>query len=144
MYALLGRRRIHALYTLSVPSAAMFFLGILISRVFGNVTNANAATLSAKQYLTKMERVMSKAKSVEMTQSTSVKMSMNGETVSLKATGNAIIFFNSGKAKYVQKVTAATAGQKETQTVRMYVKKSGEKLYMYTSSDGKLHRVSFR
>ncbi|MCI7323582.1 MAG: hypothetical protein MR508_09875 [Lachnospiraceae bacterium] len=113
---------------------------MLVVSVFGNATTANAATLTADQYLAKMAKVNAKTKSVEMSQSTTVNMTMNGQTISSKASGSGIIFFNSGKAKYVQKITVKAADQKETQTTRMYVKKSGGKLYLYTSEDGKTYQ----
>lgn len=109
---------------------------MLVVSVFGNVTTADAATLSAKQYLVKMEKVMSKVKSVEMSQSTTVGMSMNGEKISSKVSGSIVLFNDSMKAKCVQKATVTMAGQKQTSTVRMYVKQSKGKLYVYTSTDG--------
>lgn len=112
---------------------------MLVVSVFGNVANANAATLTAKQYLSKMEKAYSKAKSVEMTQSTSVNMKIMGQEYTIKVSGSGIIFFNSAKAKYVQKMTTSMLGQKTNQTVTMYVKKSKGKLYMYTSTDGKTY-----
>lgn len=113
---------------------------MLVVSVFGNVTPANAATLTAKQYLAKMDKAYSKAKSVEMSQSTSVTMKMMGEEITSKVSGNGIVFFNSAKAKFVQKTTTSIAGQKQSQTSRIYVKKSGSKLYMYTSTDGKTYQ----
>lgn len=112
---------------------------MLVVSVFGNVTPANAATLTAKQYLAKMDKAYSKAKSMEMSQSTSVTMKMMGEEITLKASGNGIVFFNSAKAKLVQKTTTSMAGQKTSQNSIIYVKKSGGKLYMYTSTDGKTY-----
>lgn len=120
-------------------TAGLLMVLMLVVSVFGNVVNANAATLTAKQYLSKMEKVYSKAKSVEMTQSTSVNMKMMGQEITSKVSGSGIIFFNSAKAKYVQKVTTSMPGQKTNQTVTMYVKKSKGKLYMYTSTDGKTY-----
>lgn len=120
-------------------TAGLLMVLMLVVSVFGNVTTANAATLSAKKYLAKMEKAYAKAKSVEMKQSTSVTLNTMGQEVVSKVSGSGIVFFKSGKAKYVQKVTTIAGGQKSNQTVRMYVKKSKGKLYMYTSSDGKTY-----
>lgn len=57
-------------------TAGLLMVLMLVVSVFGNVTPANAATLTAKQYLAKMDKAYSKAKSVEMSQSTSVTMKM--------------------------------------------------------------------
>lgn len=110
-------------------TAGLLMAMMLVVSVCSNVTTADAATLSAKQYLAKMEKAMSKVKSVEMSQSTSVVMETAGQKMTSKVTGSGIFHFDSTKAKYVQKTKTSGFGQKQTQTDRMYVKKSKGKIY---------------
>ena len=116
-------------------TAGLLMAMMLVVSVCSNVTTEDAATLSAKQYLAKMEKAYSKAKSFEMSQSTSVVMETAGQKMTSKVTGSGIFHFDSTKAKYVQKTKTSGFGQKPTQTDRMYVKKSKGKIYIYTSND---------
>lgn len=116
-------------------TAGLLMAMMLVVSVCSNVTTEDAATLSAKQYLAKMEKAYSKAKSFEMSQSTSVVMETAGQKMTSKVTGSGIFHFDSTKAKYVQKTKTSGFGQKQPQTDRMYVKKSKGKIYIYTSND---------
>lgn len=120
-------------------TAGLLMVMMLVVGVCSNVTTADAATLSAKQYLAKMEKAMSKVKSVEMSQSVSVAMKGLGQKVTVKAKGSGNFHFDSAKTKYVLKMTISSAGKKETVPLYMYTKKSGGKLSFYFSVDGKTY-----
>lgn len=67
---------------------------MLVFSVPGNLTVANAATLTAKQYLVKMQKAQKKVKSYEMKYSVKMDMSVAGESSSMKATSSQIVFTN--------------------------------------------------
>lgn len=102
----------------------------------GNLTVANAATLTAKQYLVKMQEAQKKVKSYEMKYSAKMDMSVEGESSSMKATSSQIVFTKPVKVKSVTKMTATQGGQSKTQTTKTYMKESKGKLNEYTSVDG--------
>ena len=63
--------------------AAALLTAVMAVGVLANVTPASAATLTAKQYLTKMEKASKKAKSYEVTQTVSLKASQAGQECDL-------------------------------------------------------------
>lgn len=102
---------------------------------FGGVTTVDAATISAKQYITKMAKAQKKAKSYELSQSTSMKMSCAGETVSEKVSQKETVFTKPLKAKAVVKTTI-NSNKAKTETLYLKETKQG-KVVEYTTTDGK-------
>lgn len=103
----------------------------------GTVTPADAATLSAKQYLVKMDKVTAKAKSYEMTQTTTLKMSSQGQDMTLKTTSKQIVFQNPIKAKAVATSTIKGAGMDSSSKVVTYLKEDSKgNVSQYISIDG--------
>lgn len=102
-----------------------------------SVTPAGAATLTAKQYLTKMEKVAAKAKSYELSQTMTVKSISEGQTSSVKTTAKSITFQNPIKSKTVQTMTMKGDGVDSTSKIVSYTKEDSDgKIYQYTSVDG--------
>lgn len=109
---------------------------MLACSVPGNVTVANAATLTAKQYLVKMQKAQKKVKSYEMKNAVKMEMSVAGESSSVKATSSQIVFTKPVKVKSVTKTTVTQGEQSETQTTKTYMKESKGKINEFTSTDG--------
>ena len=116
--------------------AGLLTLAVAAS-VLGTVTPASAATLTAKQYLTKMEKASKKAKSYDVTQTTSMTMDMNGQSMNIKQTNKQICFQDPIKSKTVTTSKVTSAGTTQTSKSVVYLKETSKgKVYAFTSVDG--------
>ena len=117
--------------------AAALLTAVMAVGVVANVTPASAATLTAKQYLTKMEKASKKAKSYEVAQTTTAKASQAGQTVTSKTTVKHIVFQDPIKSKAVTTVTMTGEGVEQSSKVITYLKEDSKgNIYEYVSSDG--------
>lgn len=111
---------------------------VMAVSAFASATPAQAASLSARQYLTKMTKATEKAKSYELKMNMDMDMSMQGQTASAKTTTTSIVFTNPMKMKTVVNMSVSAAGEKSTKSKSItYAKQKGDQLLVYTSSDGK-------
>ena len=116
--------------------AGLLTLAVACS-VLGTVTPASAATLTAKQYLTKMEKASKKLKSYEMTQTTSMTMEMNGQSMDMKQTSKQIFFQDPIKSKVVTTSKVTSDGTTQTSKSVVYLKETSKgKVYAFASIDG--------
>ena len=116
--------------------AGLLTLAVAAS-VLGSVTPASAATLTAKQYLTKMEKASKKAKSYEATQTTTVKASQAGQNVTSKTTVKQIVFQDPLKSKAVTTLTMKGEGVDQSSKAITYIKEDSKgNIYEYVSTDG--------
>lgn len=116
-------------------AAGLLMAAILLASVFTSVAPADAATLTARQYITKMQKAVQKAKSYEVTEKETLKMNVAGQTMTETMTGNMIVFNKPVKGKSVVKSTVDVAGKKSTQKTVSYVKESKGKIYVYTKNE---------
>lgn len=110
---------------------------VMAVSAFASATPAEAASLSAEQYLTKMAKATEKAKSYEMKMSMDMDLNVNNETTSAKSTTTSIVFSNPMKMKTVTSMTTTVNGKPEKSKSVSYAKQKNNKLLMYTSADGK-------
>lgn len=104
---------------------------------FANVTPASAATLTAKQYLNKMEKAVAKVKSYETTTTTAQDATVSGETMNTTAVAKQIVFADPVKIKYVTTTKIKGAGLDSKSKTTTYVTQTKKgKLMSYTSTDG--------
>lgn len=115
---------------------------VMAVSAFAGTTSVEAASLSAKQYLSKMTRASEKAKSYEAKTTMDMDMTMQGQTASTKTTTTSIAFTNPVKVKSVMNMSISTGGETTKSKVISYSKQKGDKLLQYTSSDGKTYEKS--
>lgn len=117
--------------------AAVLLMAVMAVSVVADVTPASAATLTAKQYLAKMEKASKKAKSYETTQTTTQKISQAGQNVTSKTTVKQIVFQNPLKSKAVTTVTMKGDGVDQSSKSVVYMKEDSKgNIYEYVSTDG--------
>lgn len=100
---------------------------------FATVTPANAATPTAKQYLTKMGKAMKKAKSYEMKQTSKTTGSLMGKSLKTTQTQKQIYFKKPLKIKTI--TTSKSSGTTE-RTVTYTKKASNGHYYTYQLMNG--------
>lgn len=116
---------------------AGFLIVAMAAGIFGTAMPVSGATLTAKQYLAKMEKVSEKTKSYEVTQTTSMKMDMNGESMTTKQTVKQILFQNPIKSKTVSTMKMTSDSATQTSKTVVYLKETSKgKVYAFTSTDG--------
>ena len=113
---------------------ACLLMAVMVVSVLGNGAQASAASLTAKQYLAKMEKAYSKAKSFESTQTTTMVLSSMGQTATTKQTTKMTTFKDPIKQKQV--TTATQTGQSSSKSVSYLKEDADGKIYMYSSTDG--------
>lgn len=101
---------------------------------FATVTPANAATLTAEQYITKMGKAMKTAKSYELKQTSKMTGSIMGQNTDATETQKQIYFKKPLKLKTV---TTSKASGKTEKTVTYTKKASNGKYYTYQVLNGK-------
>ena len=117
--------------------AAALLTAVMAAGVVANATPASAAILTAKQYLAKMEKASKKAKSYETTQTTTVKVSQEGQNVTSKTTAKQIVFQNPVKSKAVTTVKVTGDGIEQESKSVVYIKETAKgNIYEYVSVDG--------
>ena len=121
---------------------ACLLTAVMAVSAFASTTPVEAASLSAKQYLTKMAKVTQKAKSYEMKMNMTMDMSMQGQTSSSKVTTTAIAFTKPMKLKTVMNMTTSANGKSVKNKITSYAVQKGNKLVEYTSMDGKTYDKS--
>lgn len=117
-------------------AAALLMAAMAVCTV-ANVTPASAATLTAKQYLAKMEKAYAKAKSSEVTQTMTLTGSIAGQDVTTKMTAKQITFQKPVKSKAVTTTTVKGAGVSQSSKSVVYIKEDSKgNIYEYVSTDG--------
>lgn len=105
---------------------------------FANVMPTSAATLTAKQYLNKMEKASVRVKSYESTTTIVQNMRVSGAATNTKTVQKAISFSKPAKSKVVATTTMKGSGINSKQKAISYAKKNaGGKVVAYVSIDGK-------
>ena len=112
---------------------------VMAVSAFASATPAEAASLSAKQYLTKMAKATEKAKSYEMKMNMDMDISIQGQTTSTKMTSTTIAFTKPMKMKTVMNMTTSISGENTKNKIISYMKQKNNKLIEYTSTDGKTY-----
>ncbi len=116
---------------------AALLTAAMVICTFANVAPASAATLSAKQYLSKMEKASAKVKSYESTATTIVKASTEGQDMTSKSVVKQVMFADPLKAKSVTNTTVTSEGTETKSKIVTYMKQNSKgKIYAYTSTDG--------
>lgn len=104
---------------------------------FATVTPANAATPTAKQYITKMGKAVKKANSYELKQTSKMTGSMMGQSVDVTETQKQIYFKKPAKIKTVATSKSTAYGTSTTTKSVSYAKKASDgHYYLYQSSNG--------
>ncbi len=117
--------------------AAALLTAVMAAGVVANATPASAATLTAKQYLTKMEKASKKAKSYEKTQIMMNNYTYQGQTVNQKVTYKFIIHMNPLQRKVVITNVVKSDGVEQSQKVVSYVRENSDgTITEYDSVDG--------
>lgn len=117
-------------------AAALLMAAMAVCTV-ANVTPASAATLTAKQYLTKMEKAYAKAKSCEATQTMTLTGSQAGQSQTAKMTTKQIVFQKPVKSKAVTTMTVKGAGVSQSTKSVVYIKEDSKgNIYEYVSTNG--------
>ena len=119
---------------------ACLLMAVMVVSVLGNGAQASAASLTAKQYLAKMEKAYSKAKSFESTQTTTMVLSSMGQTATTKqttkmTTSTKMTTFKD-PIKQKQVTTSTQTGQSSSKSVSYLKEDADGKIYMYSSTDG--------
>lgn len=105
--------------------------------VFGTVTPVNAASLTAKQYLKKMDQATQKAKSYESTQTVTVKQTVQGQAMTQKTSSKQTVFQNPLKSKLVTTVKVTGDGVDQSSKSVAYLQEDSKgKVTEYISTDG--------
>lgn len=116
--------------------AGLLTMAMAVS-VFGTATPVSAASLTAKQYLTKMDQATQKAKSYEATQTVTVKQTAQGQSVTTKTSTKQIAFQNPLKGKIVTTVKVTGDGVDQSSKSVAYLKEDSKgKVTEYISTDG--------
>ena len=122
---------------------AAVLTAVMAVSAFAGTTPVSAASLSAKQYLTKMAKATEKVKSYEMKMNMNMDMSAEGQTSSIKTTSTAIAFTKPMKLKTVITMTMPSAdGKTAKMKMTSYTVQKNNKLLQYTSMDGKKYAKS--
>lgn len=112
---------------------ACLLMAVMVLSVLGNGAEASAASLTAKQYLSKMQSATKKLKSYEITQTSTTSYSAMGQTMTTKQTTKQTIFQNPVKVK---SVSISKVGNQSSKSVIYMKEESDGKIYMYSSTDG--------
>ena len=116
--------------------AVILVLSVILS-TFAAVTPVSAATLSAQQYLEKMDIAVRNLKSYDFTQTTDQKMTMEGQTIQNKTVVKQSVYNNPLKVKSVTDTTTVLAGMSsKNQAVAYLTKDADGLLWEYISSNG--------
>lgn len=116
--------------------AGLLTVAVAVS-VLGTVTPVSAASLTAKQYLTKMEKASQKAKSYEVTQTVSLKASQAGQSMTSKTTAKQTVFQKPLKSKLVTTSKVTAEGVDQESKVVAYIKEDEQgNIFEYISTDG--------
>lgn len=115
---------------------------VMAVSAFASATPVSAASLSAKQYFSKMNKATEKAKSYEMKMSMDMDMVSGGETSSTKTTTTLITFTDPLKVKSVMNMSVTAGGETTNIKMTSYSKQKNNKLIQYTSTDGKTYAKS--
>ena len=89
--------------------AVILVLSVILS-TFAAVTPVSAATLSAQQYLEKMDIAVRNLKSYDFTQTTDQKMTMEGQIIQNKTVVKQSVYNSPLKVKSVTDTTTVLAG----------------------------------
>ena len=117
--------------------AAALLTAVMAVGVVANVTPASAATLTAKQYLAKMEKASKKVKSYEAAQTVTVKVTQAGQSATSKSTTKQIVFQDPIKSKIVITTKLTADGMDQSSKIVEYLKEDTDgKIYAYISTDG--------
>lgn len=116
--------------------AGLLTMAMAVS-VFGTVTPVSAASLTAKQYLKKMDQATQKAKSYEASQTVTMKQTAQGQAVTTKTSTKQITFQNPLKSKIVTTVKVSGDGVDQSSKSVAYLKEDSKgKVTEYVSTDG--------
>ncbi|MBO5246991.1 MAG: hypothetical protein J6B28_06985 [Eubacterium sp.] len=117
--------------------AAGALAAVMAFCTFANATPVSAKSLTAKQYLTKMQKVIDKAKSYEVTQTIKMKGTTDGVTSESTQKSTEKVFLNPIKVKSVQTVTTTGDGSDASQkTVTYIVEDEDKNITAYIDLDG--------
>ena len=116
--------------------AVILVLSVILS-TFAAVTPVSAATLSAQQYLEKMDIAVRNLKSYDFTQTTDQKMTMEGQIIQNKTVVKQSVYNSPLKVKSVTDTTTVLAGMSsKNQAVAYLTKDADGLLWEYISSNG--------
>ena len=116
--------------------AVILILSVILS-TFAAVTPVSAATLSAQQYLEKMDIAVRNLKSYDFTQTTDQKMTMEGQIIQNKTVVKQSVYNSPLKVKSVTDTTTVLAGMSsKNQAVAYLTKDADGLLWEYISSNG--------
>ena len=104
--------------------AAALLTAVMAAGVVANATPASAATLTAKQYLTKMEKASKKAKSCEITQIMSNNYTYQGQSVNAKVTYKMIKHMNPLQQKTTMTTVVKSDGADKSEKAVSYLKEN--------------------
>ena len=114
--------------------AVILILSVILS-TFAAVTPVSAATLSAQQYLEKMDIAVRNLKSYDFTQTTDQKMTMEGQIIQNKTVVKQSVYNSPLKVK--SDTTTVLAGMSsKNQAVAYLTKDADGLLWEYISSNG--------
>lgn len=108
----------------------------MAATTFANVTPVEAKSLTAKQYLTKMEKAVAKAKSYKSKTTAISNVCMEGQNVNSKTVTTTTMFTNPVKVKSVATTTLTGDVESKTKSISYMKQNSKGKVLMYTSADG--------
>ena len=113
--------------------AVILVLSVILS-TFAAVTPVSAATLSAQQYLEKMDIAVRNLKSYDFTQTTDQKMTMEGQIIQNKTVVKQSVYNSPLKVKSVTDTTTVLAGMSsKNQAVAYLTKDADGLLWEYTN-----------
>ena len=116
--------------------AVILVLSVVLS-TFAAVTPVSAASLSAQQYLEKMDIAVRNLKSYDFTQTTDQKMTMEGQIIQNKTVVKQSVYNSPLKVKSVTDTTTVLAGMSsKNQAVAYLTKDADGLLWEYISSNG--------
>ena len=104
--------------------AVILVLSVILS-TFAAVTPVSAATLSAQQYLEKMDIAVRNLKSYDFTQTTDQKMTMEGQIIQNKTVVKQSVYNSPLKVKSVTDTTTVLAGMSSKNQAVAYLTKDG-------------------
>ena len=107
--------------------AAILVLSVILS-TFAAVTPVSAATLSAQQYLEKMDIAVRNLKSYDFTQTTDQKMTMEGQIIQNKTVVKQSVYNSPLKVKSVTDTTTVLAGMSSKNQAVAYLAKDADGL----------------
>ena len=116
---------------------AILLLLTILCTAFTALIPVNAATLSAQQYLEKMDVAVRNLKSYDFTQTTDQKMVMEGQIIQNKTVEKQNVYNNPLKIKSVTDTTTVLAGMSsKNQAVAYLTKDADGLLWKYISTNG--------